>query len=56
MILMEFSQSFDLNKNNDLALRVKSCWPENTPVWGIRAKGILIANIRNALGTSAREL
>ena len=56
MILMEFSQSFELNKNNDLELRVKSCWPENTPVGGIRAKGILIANIRNALGTPAREL
>lgn len=56
MILMEYSQSFELNKNNDLAHRVKSCWPENTPVWGIRAKGTLIAKIGNAPGMSAREL
>ena len=56
MTSIEYFHSFELNKNNDLAHRVKFCWLENTPVWGIKAKGILITDMRNALGTSAREL
>jgi hypothetical protein len=40
MILGVFFQSFGFNKNNYLALRVKSCLLENTLMKRVRASGM----------------